>query len=144
MNLYFSDNQNVEQLNYGQVNIMSHNIRPAAFSKLLNPKIIRSNIFNHENCLEEQAPWVRNEFNEMTLSTPSTSTEKNHDSLKRHVCSTCGNRYKFFKNLKRHVTFECNKEKSFACMLCEKTFYHYFQVKNHVTNKHVHKNSHTT
>ncbi|KAG8259316.1 hypothetical protein J6590_014785 [Homalodisca vitripennis] len=39
-------------------------------------------------------------------------------SLKAHVCTTCGHRYKRKAHLTRHQRYECNVEPQFACSYC--------------------------
>ena len=48
----------------------------------------------------------------------------NHKELKRnHVCSLCGNTYKYSSILSSHVKRIHNDEKDFTCNICEKQFF---------------------
>ena len=53
------------------------------------------------------------------------------------VCGSCGKSYNRLVNLQRHERVECgNKEKTFHCQYCERSFYHRFELKGHMFKLH--------
>lgn len=37
-----------------------------------------------------------------------------------HICNTCGNSYKYLRNLLDHQRFKCGKEPTLVCPFCSK------------------------
>ncbi|XP_060535630.1 zinc finger protein 11-like [Cylas formicarius] len=61
----------------------------------------------------------------------------------RYACATCSNCYWYKSSLKRHITYECNKEgkqvcrysrrpRHYACAACGRTYKHHASLYNHV------------
>lgn len=84
----------------------------------------------------EQIKFAKRRSEPVFSAVASTSAARNQAVPEQHVCSTCGKGYKFGKNLKRHMKFECNKEKKYGCVICGKKYYYPFNVKNHVASAH--------
>lgn len=56
-----------------------------------------------------------------------------------NYCLTCAKTYKYKHDLKRHVLYECTKEKNFHCEYCKKSYRRESYLKMHVCSykKHV-------
>lgn len=54
----------------------------------------------------------------------------------QYMCGECGKGYKWMDNLRRHQRLECNKKPKYSCVICDKTFYRRYELKNHVNTKH--------
>ncbi|XP_017783484.1 PREDICTED: oocyte zinc finger protein XlCOF22-like [Nicrophorus vespilloides] len=53
------------------------------------------------------------------------------------VCYQCGHYYKFKSSLMRHIQYECGKDKSISCELCDKKFKRKDQLKQHMTTHYM-------
>lgn len=53
-----------------------------------------------------------------------------------HSCGTCGKRYKYMKNLKRHLQYECGVERQFQCVYCKYIGRHKGHLISHTIRKH--------
>lgn len=51
-------------------------------------------------------------------------------------CDRCLKSYTMHKNLRRHQTIECGKEKKFKCRFCPQKYYYNSSLKIHVKSKH--------
>uniref|UniRef100_A0A8D9A8H2 C2H2-type domain-containing protein n=1 Tax=Cacopsylla melanoneura TaxID=428564 RepID=A0A8D9A8H2_9HEMI len=49
-----------------------------------------------------------------------------------NYCLTCAKTYKYKHDLKRHVLYECTKEKNFHCEYCKKSYRRESYLKMHV------------
>ncbi|XP_060535640.1 GDNF-inducible zinc finger protein 1-like [Cylas formicarius] len=54
----------------------------------------------------------------------------------RHFCPRCGKSYTLVKNLKRHLSVECQKEKRFKCRFCSNSYYYRTDLRNHLHRVH--------
>ncbi|XP_050503448.1 zinc finger protein 382-like [Diabrotica virgifera virgifera] len=54
----------------------------------------------------------------------------------RYYCMQCGKSYSLKKNLRRHQTVECGKEKTFICPYCDKRYYYKQELTIHMKMKH--------
>lgn len=50
--------------------------------------------------------------------------------------NNCGRSYKYSRNLKTHLKYECGVDKTFRCIDCGKKFAHKAQWKKHALNIH--------
>lgn len=48
----------------------------------------------------------------------------------------CGRKYKWKRDVTRHLKYECGGKKSFKCTICHKSFSHKTTLKTHMINKH--------
>lgn len=55
----------------------------------------------------------------------------------RYACQKCGAHYKWYKTLKRHITFECGQAKHYQCTFCSKFFKRADNLRIHI--KKIHK-----
>lgn len=53
-----------------------------------------------------------------------------------NVCQRCGKAYNYFKNLKRHMKYECQKQPHYNCPYCSYKAFYTFLIKNHVARCH--------
>ncbi|XP_053996902.1 longitudinals lacking protein, isoforms A/B/D/L-like [Hylaeus anthracinus] len=57
-------------------------------------------------------------------------------NLKKHVCDTCGKRYKWKESLQQHRRLECGIEPQFGCVFCGRRFKHKHHLKEHTKRRH--------
>lgn len=63
--------------------------------------------------------------------------QQNFIHTKNFVCPNgCGRKYKYKRGLRRHLYYECGKEKQFKCDICLKTFVHNDKRKRHMVMVH--------
>ena len=60
------------------------------------------------------------------------TTQDDHNFM----CGQCGKKYTRMHNLRRHQSLECEKVPKYSCVLCHKTFYRRYVLKNHINSKH--------
>lgn len=48
----------------------------------------------------------------------------------------CGRKYKWKRDMTRHLKYECGGKKSFNCTICQKSFSHKNDLKKHMIIKH--------
>ncbi|KAK3915481.1 Longitudinals lacking protein, isoform G [Frankliniella fusca] len=60
-------------------------------------------------------------------------------NAKPYTCSRCGKRYRWKRNLSRHVRVECGKAPAFLCPFCPYRSAHKTHVTRHVVCKHDNK-----
>ncbi|KAL1517272.1 hypothetical protein ABEB36_001058 [Hypothenemus hampei] len=56
--------------------------------------------------------------------------------LLRFQCERCYKSYTLLKNLRRHMSVECQKEKRFKCKLCTNSYYYRTDLRNHIHRVH--------
>nr|CAI5817508.1 unnamed protein product [Callosobruchus analis] len=56
---------------------------------------------------------------------------------RRYQCHQCQKSYTMPRNLRRHLTVECGKERSFKCTNCSNTFYYKRDMMIHLFRKHI-------
>ncbi|KAH1002473.1 hypothetical protein HUJ04_008558 [Dendroctonus ponderosae] len=54
----------------------------------------------------------------------------------RYQCPFCSKSYTLIKNLRRHMSVECQKEKRFKCHLCANSYYYRTDLRNHMHRVH--------
>lgn len=54
----------------------------------------------------------------------------------RYKCQGCHKSYTLIKNLKRHQSVECQKEKRFKCSFCPNSYYYRTDLRNHMHRVH--------
>lgn len=53
------------------------------------------------------------------------------------ICpNKCGRKYRYLRGLRRHLSYECGKDKQFQCKICFKTFVHKDKLRRHETTIH--------
>nr|CAH7762028.1 unnamed protein product [Callosobruchus chinensis] len=63
---------------------------------------------------------------------------------RRHQCQQCKKSYTMAKNLQRHLSVECGKERRFKCASCSSTFYYKRDMMLHSFRRHKDKTYFTT
>ena len=51
-------------------------------------------------------------------------------------CNQCGHNYKYKKDLKRHLDYECQKEAQFSCPVCPSRRKRKSDIYKHARDKH--------
>ncbi|CAG0882466.1 unnamed protein product [Cyprideis torosa] len=54
----------------------------------------------------------------------------------RWPCPRCPRTYRNKRTITTHLSYECGKEPSFCCHMCEKRFYHKSKLKQHILFQH--------
>lgn len=68
--------------------------------------------------------------------------EVDSNGIRRYQCFKCGVYHKYKQNLKRHILKECGiGERLFVCEYCDWRFKRNFDLKRHISAKHLDKNS---
>lgn len=58
------------------------------------------------------------------------------------MCNKCTKSYRLRHSLTRHLKFECGKEPTYACLLCDRKFKHKYDLNVHEKGKHGLNNKH--
>lgn len=59
-------------------------------------------------------------------------------SSKRYNCA-CGKSYSLYRNLQRHMVYECGKAPKFGCSFCHMSFKRKYSLVNHIKLQHGHE-----
>ncbi|KAK4877023.1 hypothetical protein RN001_009529 [Aquatica leii] len=90
-------------------------------------------------CLPNQS-LIKHQNSRPESSESSSNDMAFHDDennlTQTHGCTQCGKLYRHRSNLSRHVRYECNKEGSFQCHFCLRTFKQKSHLKYHMAHKH--------
>ncbi|ERL89457.1 hypothetical protein D910_06824 [Dendroctonus ponderosae] len=105
----------------------------------------RPSLFMRQNLLREKEPGIYHyQYQVIMKSSIARSSEKSlkmlpsedASTLQPFICPFCSKSYTLIKNLRRHMSVECQKEKRFKCHLCANSYYYRTDLRNHMHRVH--------